>query len=923
MVLGRTGAGGNSGFEGLVFLDHKPYQAVDSNHETMYLDDSFSGQKLEVAIKLWTGLEGGGHPQRQQYTLRKLSAGMVAQEVVDAYAYLSNIAGVVKVLPETEPLKYGYIKLLKRCLQQYDWANVTPVRVRNISVEITAQVKEFIAAHAQEKPNYQITAVGHTHIDVAWLWRLRHTHEKIARSFSTVLRLMNEFPEYHFFQSTPQDYVFLENDYPELFAKVSKRIAEGRWEANGGTWLEPDTNIPNGESLTRQFLYGGQYFWNHFRAKQNVLWLPDVFGYSAALPQIMRGFGIQNFMTTKISWNDTNRMPHDTFYWQGIDGSTVLTHFVTTVDDGLEQQRNDNWMYTYNGQITPQSITGSYRVYADKIINSDILLSYGFGDGGGGPTREQIRNVAILDELPGMPHVRQGRVDDYFDRLNQTVKQEPDLIATWRGELYLEYHRGTYTSQAKIKQSNRRAEWALRALEIRYTTAMVTYDVDYPTAEIKSLWEILLRNQFHDILPGSSIHEVYQDANTEFERLFGEISKLNQQLDSQLPPIHGLYNSLAWPVKELVSVGGHEALVTVPALSTQTLPSGTIADSPMAKITDKEIITTDYIIEFNSNGIILQIQDRHNGRNYLDDTRGGNVITCYEDRPLDFENWNIDRDYSEKATEVTADEMRIAVNDEAHAAIEFRYHIASSTITQTMIVYAGSPRIDFVTHVDWKARRQLLRVAFNTNILADNARFDIQYGNVLRSTTDNTSWDQAKFETVAHKWADLSQHDYGLALLNDSKYGYRVKDKQLSLTLLKAGEYPDESADLGGHDFTYSLLPHAGDFLEGSVIKHATELNQSLLPVSGKLPPLMTFETKQATALDTIKLSEDGQAIIVRFHDESGSSESLPLQLHFPVTRVQLVQLDEKTALTELPIKNQKIVVPMTPYGIQTLRLTR
>lgn len=926
--LGRTGGGGNSGFEGLIFIDGEIQQALDSNHQDMYLDDSFGGKTLTVAIKLWTGLEGGGRPQIQHYTLAALSAGKLRPAVTDAYAYLKNIVGVIEELDNDTPIKYDYIRLVQESFSQLHWSNTDSAEVAKTCATILTQIKAFIAAHPNQKIPYTITAVGHTHIDVAWLWRLKHTREKITRSFSTVLELMKEYPDYIFFQSTPQDYAFLEKDHPELFARIKQRIAEDRWEANGGTWLEPDTNIPSGESLTRQFLYGGGYFKDRFNAKQNVLWLPDVFGYSAAMPQIMRGFNVNNFMTTKISWNDTNRMPHDTFYWQGIDGSKVLTHFITTVDATGEYKNTGNWAYTYNGDVSPHTVFGSYHVYADKGLNSDILLSYGFGDGGGGPTREQIQNVRILGELPGVPSVQQGRVDEYFDRLNQTLAPHKNEVATWRGELYLEFHRGTYTSQGWIKRANRRAEEALRQLEIRYATAWARHGVTYPREAIRTLWETLLRNQFHDILPGSSIHEVYEDARQEFAQLFETVDQLNAALDQQLTapaetPV--VYNPLAWATTQPVTLAdGKQMLATVPALQAQALQVQKPEEAPTAVITGAHLQTAFYDIVVDASGQLRQLQDRHTKREYLDEATGGNVLTAYEDRPLEFDNWNIDDDYPQKATVLHADAMQVIENTPLSVGLQFIYHYGQSTITQTMRLYAHSRRIDFITHADWHEHQVLLRTAFNSTVLADNARFDIQYGNVLRPVNDNTSWDQAKFETVGHKWADLSERDYGLALLNDSKYGYRVKDRQLSLSLIKSGINPDYDADQGAHDFTYALLPHVGDWLAGGVEQAAAELNQPLqltTPQALALAPLFEFAGEYPVAVDAIKVSEDGGALIVRLHDYTGITNQVQVRPTFAVQAAALVQLNEVDQLGDLTLQNGTYQLTVQPYQVVTLRI--
>lgn len=951
--LGRTGGGNNSGFEGLVYLDGEIRQAVDSNHKDLYLAQADQNRTIQVQIMMWTGLEGGGPQQIQYYTLNAVSAGILNETIRDAYRYLKLINETMAELDEAEPLLYEYQKLMNRSLRKFFWGSQTYDEITEICHEVMTDIKTFISEHANQKKGFNISAIGHTHIDVAWLWRLQHTREKTARSFSTVLELMKEYPDYKFFHSTPQGYEFVKEDHPELYTQIKERVAEGRWEPDGGTWLEPDANIPSGESFTRQFLYGSQYFEKEFGAKQTVLWLPDVFGYSWALPQIMRGFGIDNFMTTKISWNDTNRMPHDTFVWQGIDGSKVLTHFVTTTSD-TEYHNKNNWSYTYNGEIKPSTVMGSYYVYADKDLNNDLLLSYGFGDGGGGPQREMIENIEMINELPGLPTIKNTRVDDYFVQLRKNLKDSELPIPIWNGELYLEFHRGTYTSQARVKKENRELEFQLRNLEIRYTQAMVEQGVNYPQTQINKLWEMVLRNQFHDILPGSSIHEVYEDNEREYHDGFATIAALNRNLDKKQLIVDSKYqvvrNYNAWNTTELVHVDnanagqyintkgavlaaertatGYDILVDVPALQAcqlQFIP-GEHEVIP-TEVAQADFVENDnYFIKWNTAGQLTEIFDKIHQRQVLAKNGLGNVLSVYEDRPLTFDNWNIDEDYVEKQTVLAATNITIVQATAMQKKVVFEYKFLSSTIKQTLTIYGHSSKIDFVTNIDWHEHQQLLRTAFDTAILAEDATFDVQYGNVKRPTNSNTSWDEAKFETVAHKWADLSQRDYGVALLNDSKYGYSVKRNVISLSLIKSGINPDTEADQGYHAFTYSLLPHEGDFVTGQVERVAQEMNNPLVVTAGKLErdltALFNFKATDVVNIDAIKLSEDKQSIILRFHEYTGQNGMITVKPNFAYQSVTEVQLDEVTEVTTLE-QAEDYQINVHPYQVITLAFVR
>lgn len=519
-----------------------------------------------------------------------------------------------------------------------------------------------------------LTAVGHTHIDVAWLWRLKHTREKTARSFSTVLRLMEEFPEYQFLQTQPQLYAYLEQDYPELFGRISEKVKEGRWEAEGAMWLEADCNIPSGESLVRQIMTGKHYLREQFGVESKYLWLPDVFGYSWALPQILRKSGIDTFMTTKISWNQFNRMPHDTFWWRGMDGSEVLTHFITTSEkDGAE--------YTYNGRMTAALLRGIWNSYQDKEINDHLMFAYGWGDGGGGPTREMLELRRRFNKLPGIPKIETGSAGDYFTGLHERIGNAEAFVHTWNGELYFECHRGTYTSQARNKKYNRRLELLLRDAEWLYTLTGVSrgnLQSVYPAAELAGIWEILLRNQFHDIIPGSSIQEVYEDSDLEYaEGETRSLALINGAAEGETGSRVTLLNSSNWnrpryaliPAEAADSVQVHDAdgnrlmqqqtadggvlvyVPSVPALGTavlQVVPGHAEEASreeqvqPLAAVSGNTLTTPLLEVVWNEQGQFTSMLDRRSGRELLAPGQRGNVLQVFEDKPLDFEAWDID-----------------------------------------------------------------------------------------------------------------------------------------------------------------------------------------------------------------------------------------------------------------------------------------
>lgn len=964
--FGKTGGGYNSGFESLLFINGQPYQGVDSNHKEVFLSDDLVGQEIVLDLKLWSGLEGGGPEKILIHTFLEAFVGSLSDKTDDLFYYADALLKTIHVFSEDDPQRYELLDVLNRAFLLINWQNAGSQEFYD-SIEAADTFLVESLAKIDKKSLIEITAVGQTHIDVAWLWRLKHTREKVARSFSTVLKLMEKYPEYIFMHTTPQVYKYIKEDYPELFQEIKKRVAEGRWEIDGAMWLEADCNIPSGESLTRQILFGKRFIKEEFDRDSHYLWLPDVFGYSWALPQILRKSDIDTFMTTKISWNQFNRMPHDTFYWRGIDGSDILTHFITTPEPSEGGYSGKDWSYTYNGRLEPSTVTGIYDAYQDKDINHDLLLAYGYGDGGGGVTRDMIEKRRRLDDIPGLPQVKTGRVDDYFRKLHQTVSKTDHYVQTWDGELYLEYHRGTYTSQAYVKKMNRQMELTLRELEMLYTSQHIVSGKDYPTDELTAIWEVVLRNQFHDIIPGSFIKEVYQDHREEMSSIVTSSQNLINNLEEETQEAsskedtkqdelenasYQVINTSGWSRSPVTIIPGIEkgiavdengqslptvitdegAYVKVDAIEALSTKAITFKDSPekrelaltksaltISEQNSNGLETPFYSIEWNDDYQFVSLFDKQNDREVL--KGNGNVLQVFEDKPINFDCWDIELYYQEKMTIIPWETLKVIANNALYADLELTATINQSTIKQTVRVYANDRRIDFITHVDWKERQQLLKVSFEVAIRATEATYDIQYGNVKRPTHWNTSWDLAKFETVGHQWADLSQRDYGVSLLNDSKYGYDIKENRLRLSLLKGGIYPDPTADIGQHDFTYSLLPHKGDFVEGKTVEEALEINRPLTVLKKNNPidiPLKIV-AGEPLAIDAFKLAEDQNGWIVRFHEHTGARKKVEIELPngFGWLETNMVERD----LTEE--KSSPVIVELTPYEIKTIRINK
>jgi len=954
--FGETGGGGNDGFESLLYWNGAPYQGVDSNHQEVFLPGEAAGTTGRLDFRLWSGLEGGGKPRELTHALKRADLCWLDEQADDLFYTGTAVLETVKVLKNDHPDRAALLKALDRAFLLIDWSNPGSEAYYASVYEAREKLQAELAKFDKTSP-VTVTAIGHTHIDVAWLWRLKHTREKAARSFSTVLRLMEKFPDYVFLQTQPQLYAYIKNDYPEIYEQIRQRIKEGRWEIGGGMWLEADCNLPSGESLVRQFLFGTRFMREEFGVESKYLWLPDVFGYSWALPQILRKSGIETFMTTKISWNQYNRMPHDTLYWRGIDGSEVLTHFITTPDDWED---GNSFFYTYNGLMSPQTVKGSWDGYQNKEMNKNLLLSYGYGDGGGGVNREMLEMRRRVDQMPGLPNVKTGRADDYFNNLQKTVKETDSYVHTWDGELYLEYHRGTYTSQAYNKKMNRKLELLYRETEwLSSLAASLKGDWSaYRQSQLNDGWTIILRNQFHDIIPGSSIAEVYEDSREEYaeakgiaeqawNEAAGEVGKAGQEGDLTV------YNSSSWASSELLEVSGDQApaadsvwtdldgrrlnaqyadgrwMVETPEIpslgmtgvryaAVDAADSSSVEDAPFV-LNGSQLKTPHYEIEWNEAGQLTRIYDTDHDRNVLARDSRGNVLQVFEDKPNLFDAWDIDIFYQEKMREIT-DLVSVELKETGPlaAVVEFKWRYAQSVVTQRMMVYAGSRRIDFRTHIDWRERQQLLKVAFPVDVRSTEATYDIQFGNVKRPTHWNTSWDWARFETVGHQWADLSERGYGVSLLNDCKYGYDIKDNVMRLSLLKSAIYPDPEADMGEHDFVYSLYPHAGDWYAGGTAQEAWALNNPL-SVSAGAPARKDFSMIRLSApnvmVDAVKKAEDGDWFVLRVHEYAGIRCQVELGSDFPIRSIQECDLMER------PIgepESSDSVFDLKPYEIKT-----
>lgn len=946
---GNTGAGNNSGFESMFYLNGITYQGVDANHKEVFFDNSLCDTTISATFRLWSGLEGGGVPTPQEHRINRADLAWLDEKVDNFYYMGIMILDTIKNLKDENPIKYDLRNALDEACHCIDWSYPESEGFYKTVYQAEDLLNKRIEA-MNKHSEVTVKCVGHTHIDVAWLWRLKHTREKASRSFLTVLRLMELYPEYIFLQTQPQLYEYIKEDFPEIYEKIKEKIKTNQWEVDGAMWVEADCNLTSGESLTRQILIGSKFIKDEFDKDVEYLWLPDVFGYSWALPQILKKSGIKTFMTTKISWNQYNRMPHDTFKWKGIDGSEILTHFITTPDPWSEE---GSWFYTYNGQLTPKTVNGVWKSYSEKEMNKELLISYGYGDGGGGVNRDTLEQRRCIDKIPGLPNLKTSTAKEFFRNLNKTVEDTKQYVNTWDGELYLEYHRGTYTSHGYNKLMNRKMEQLYRRVEwLTVMNGILNNSLDMIKQEkLTKGWKHILTNQFHDIIPGSSINEVYQDCIKDYEfikNIAHEVEGEFYENAKDKENIYTIINASNWNKDEIVTILNDQRGIYKDMngniLKSQKVGCNTfveVNDVPSMgfkqivfekkeveeynvqfTINNKNIETPFYSITLNEYGQIIKLFDKTYSRDVIPKDEKANVLQMFEDKPLDNDAWDIDIFYQQKMREIiNLTKFEITQCGCLQMVIHMEWNYMNSFISQDMVLYSNNRRIDFKTKVDYHEKHQLLKAAFPVDIRSTYGTYEIQYGNVRRPNHWNTSWDQARFETVAHRWVDLSERNYGVSLLNDCKYGHDIKDNVIRISLLKAATHPDHLQDQGEHEFTYSLLPHSGDFIEGKTVIEAFAVNEPMKVIAGNIQvgydSFISFDNEQIE-LDAVKKSEDGNYIVIRFHEFAGSKQNVNINFGFDYKLWAEADLRER-AISEFNLG--KINMEVKPYEIKTILL--
>jgi len=940
----------------LLFVNGEPLQAFDyGHHECIITNSAKAYDEYDCFIFEFSGMKKGP----VQLTLKTCSLDFPTEDLY--YDVLCPAESVQYI--ESEAIRKDTLKYLINAINMVDLRKPYSDEYYDTVKKADAYLLEEYYNNYCDDDTSKVTvaAVGHSHIDVAWRWPLKETRQKTVRTFTTQLKNMQDYKDYKFIVSQPQLYKYLEEDYPELIDKIKLAVQNKQWEPEGAMWLESDCNLVSGESFIRQIMHGKRYFKNMFNKDSRILWLPDVFGYSAALPQILKKSGIDYFSTSKISWNEYNVIPYNTFMWQGIDGSEIFTNFIV---GGRGPDDKGKPRVNYNAWVDAENIMGTWKNYRDKGISKEPLMTYGLGDGGGGPSRDHLEQaIRFARGIKGMPKLENITVIEYFDRLYDNVKDDKRL-PKWVGELYLELHRGTYTSIAKNKKNNRKSEILMRDTEVFCSLAdRLGLDV-YDKKRIYDTWETILLNQFHDIIPGSSIKEVYDDSDIDYARIMKDGKELlSNSLHAFSRTVKGedlcvVFNQLAFKRVDIVKLRTDKLFNSAYDSNGNIIPGQTIIEDnkqyfifegklcPMGytifklsqekyELKDKSFIASNNMMEnehlkvvFDENMNISSIYDKDAKREVIMEGQSANKITAYEDKPIKYQAWDINIYYNEKPYDINDVSYSALVEDGlVRKCIKVDRKFMESTITQYISLEKNSRRIDFKTIIDCNHDDLLIKAAFPVDVHANEATYDIQFGNVKRPTHWNTSWDYARFEVCAHKWADLSEDDYGVSILNDCKYGHDIKGSIIRLTLLKSAIEPYPDADRGLHEFTYSLYPHVGDFKEAHTIDMAYKLNYR--PYAnyierglGEISNYKSFviSNNENVIVDTLKKAEDSEHLVLRVYECFNRRTECTIDLGFDVLHGIECDLMEND-IADAIIEDNVLKFSIKPYEIKTFKL--
>ena len=976
-----------TGGEAALYINDELIQGLDRNHAYVTINNKeYLGKEVELFIEAALDRINKIYVPDPNYE-HKLSTAeliLINKQAEDFYYNIISLIELINTLKKrNEDAKAREMKnIFEQIKNQYYIQAGTQIDYEYLNKKFESLIEEV-----DFDTSYKIACFGHAHIDVAWLWQFKETIRKSARSFSTAVNLMDEYPAFKFIQSQPQLYWYIKEYYPELYEKMKKKIEINNWQPEGGMWVEADTNLLSGESLVRQFLYGKKFLKEEFDYDSKVCWLPDVFGYTASLPQIMKKSEVDYFMTSKISWNDTNEFPYSIFHWEGLDGTDVLTHVprvilpqtyngeveadkILDVRDNYEEQKED-----YEFEFKYGDSSNYFK--KDRVVPDDQLIYiYGYGDGGGGVTAGFINKIKKFNKLPYMPRLEFAQPKEYFDNLKKDMVKNKREYPTWRGELYLEYHRGTYTSQSEIKLQNRRLEDKIREAEILNTITDL-----YPQSDIEKNWKKINLNQFHDIIPGSSIKEVYKDVNEIYDNVDQNLDKIIANTLDQLINDIGLnknsnskyyliWNGLDYKRSTYIQFNKKELnfsennisfydpvkkeeieftkrknlndeiiyeiyLEDIPSFGYKVIEikeNENDIKTVNQEITDNKTVENAYYKLKFEKGKITSLYDKRREVELIEEGKAGNELQFFVDKPDRFEAWEQDADFEEHRIEDELELQEFKINEyKTEKVVTLKWKFRKSTFKQNIILYNNLDRIDFKNKVVWKDREILVKTAWPVNIVSDQARYEIAYGNITRPTTNNTSFEKAQFEVPGHRWADLSEPGLGFSILNDCKYGYDIKDNLVRLTLLKSPNYPDETADYGIHEFTYSIYTHNGIYYNSNLLDHANDLNRKVLKKEIKDVNNKDKETKQLvhsylekikgnSKIEVIKKPEyQKSGYVLRLYEPYGGKDQVQIEFNKNIKEAKLVNLIENEKDQNINYNENILKLDMDPFEIKTV----
>lgn len=936
-----------AGGEGCVSVNGQHYNGLDYNRNMILLTKCAEGTesyRIEAEIYCKDLILDSATAFQCDVCITQSELAAIDHDIWNYYFDVKTgfdfIEGSREEYTRQRVMKVIYDSFLK--LDYYDLE-----RLRASAKEAEDAYLEGMARYKDLKVPAEMYFAGHSHIDVAWHWPLKETVRKVSRTFSSMLRLMEQYDDFKFCQSMPVLYEMAKRYYPEVYEQIKARVAEGRWETLGSMYLEPDCNLISGESFVRQIMYGKKFYKEELNSDSNICFLPDVFGYSPALPQILKKAGTDYFFTTKLTWNETNEFPYSVFKWRGLDGTEVLA--------GMMSMCTDRGLGLYNGDLTPEGVRMSMDYFKNKDNGDPLLYLYGHGDGGGGVTKEMLEAVTRLDKVPMMPKIKMGTVSQYFESLDKE-KDYP----VWSGEMYFEKHRGTYTTAAKNKKNNRKSEFLFRNAEILSVLGYLS-EGTFKGADLEEGWKLILLNQFHDILPGTCIGPVYEQCDRQYARIakIGEES-IEENLKALTAREEGfvtVYNTLSWKRTQVVTVDGKGRGAVkdchgnypkqarlgdgriaflaeeVPAMGYRTyeLTDGNREEREWGSVSlssDNGVLWVENSwleIKVDQKGEIISLYDKTAGRQVLKKGQSGNQLKLLEDIPVEWGSaWETTEKRNDRPpVEVKSVHCEMKEHNELYTVIGIEKEIHHSVIRQDMIVYHHGPYIQFKTVVDWDERHKMLRTAFPVDVHTMNARYDVAFGNAEQPNHRTTSFDRARFEVCGYKWGDVSDGGFGVTLLNDCKYGYSIQDSDMELSLLRSADHPSDTCDRGTHSFSYWIYPHRGDVRQGRVAQAGYEVNVSLIAAEGKTEKgegSFLYTDCENIIIDTVKKAEDGDDIIIRFFETYNTVSRGHIYLNFDVKECWETDLLERE-ISRVSVEERGIPFKINPYEIKTYRI--